>query len=185
MASDTPAEMPRHPAHDDCQRWMMTHKECWPRTCPRCKLGPCAYYITVPKAEPSDEALIVAAVELAAEYQAAKPENESAAFKARNFAIDALRARLAAKDEALAKSIKELADISAAIGTHEFMDPPDGGSVTLAEQVRRMRAALAECRAKVIEECAALFEADGDCTPYSRDGVAHMIRALAKEAPRG
>jgi len=39
-----------------------------------------------------------------------------------------------------------LADVSAAIGTNEFMDPPDGGSPSLAEQVRRMRAALAEAQ---------------------------------------
>lgn len=41
---------------------------------------------------------------------------------------------------------RELADIAAAIGTVEFMDLPDGGDVTLAEQVGRMRAALAEAR---------------------------------------
>ncbi|RWH52194.1 MAG: hypothetical protein E5V72_01995 [Mesorhizobium sp.] len=34
---------------------------------------------------------------------------------------------------------EELAEISAAIGTVEFMDPPDGGDVSLAEQVKRMR----------------------------------------------
>jgi hypothetical protein len=39
-----------------------------------------------------------------------------------------------------------LADIAAAIGTVEFMDPPDGGDVTLAEQVQRMRVALADLR---------------------------------------
>lgn len=32
--------------------------------------------------------------------------------------------------------------ISVAIGTNEYMDPPDGGNVSLAEQVRRMRDAL-------------------------------------------
>ena len=32
--------------------------------------------------------------------------------------------------------------VSVAIGTNEYMDPPDGGNVSLAEQVRRMRAAL-------------------------------------------
>ena len=36
----------------------------------------------------------------------------------------------------------QLSEISAAIGSVRFMDPPDGGSVTLAEQVRRMRSAL-------------------------------------------
>lgn len=37
-------------------------------------------------------------------------------------------------------------DVSAAIGSCEFMDPPDGGDVSLAEQVRRMRAALDDLR---------------------------------------
>jgi len=36
----------------------------------------------------------------------------------------------------------ELDEVSAAIGTVRFMDPPDGGSVTLAEQVSCMRDAL-------------------------------------------
>jgi hypothetical protein len=36
----------------------------------------------------------------------------------------------------------ELDAISAAIGSVRFMDPPDGGDVSLAEQVRRMAAAL-------------------------------------------
>jgi hypothetical protein len=48
--------------------------------------------------------------------------------------------------EELTRLRAALADVSAAIGTHEFMDPPDGGSPSLAEQVRRMRAALAEAQ---------------------------------------
>lgn len=36
----------------------------------------------------------------------------------------------------------ELSAVSSAIGSVRFMDPPDGGSVTLAEQVSRMRAEL-------------------------------------------
>lgn len=46
------------------------------------------------------------------------------------------------------KAESELAAVSAAIGTTEFMDPPDGGSPTLAEQVGRMRAELAALRAE-------------------------------------
>lgn len=42
----------------------------------------------------------------------------------------------------------ELSEISVAIGSHRFMDLPDGGSVTLAEQVRRMRIALEEAEAR-------------------------------------
>lgn len=36
----------------------------------------------------------------------------------------------------------ELDAVSAAIGSARFMDPPDGGDVSLSEQVRRMREAL-------------------------------------------
>lgn len=45
---------------------------------------------------------------------------------------------------------RERDDISKAIGSVRFMDPPDGGSVTLAEQITRMREALAFCEAKVL-----------------------------------
>ena len=50
-----------------------------------------------------------------------------------------------------AKELRMQVDaVSAAIGTTAYMDPPDGGSVSLAEQVARMRddhaAALAEWR---------------------------------------
>jgi len=57
--------------------------------------------------------------------------------------------------------------VSAAIGDVEFMDPPDGGSVTLSEQVGRMRQALTEARAALPQgeaEPAAWrwrFDADG------------------------
>lgn len=40
------------------------------------------------------------------------------------------------------RSAAELDAVSAAIGSPRFMDPPDGGSVSLAEQVKRMRGTL-------------------------------------------
>lgn len=43
----------------------------------------------------------------------------------------------------------ELEDICNALPGVAFMDPPDGGSVTIAEQVRRMYAALLERDAEV------------------------------------
>ena len=48
-------------------------------------------------------------------------------------------------------------EISGAIGSNRFLDPPDGGSVTFAEQVTRMRQALetAEKRACFFEEAVA------------------------------
>jgi Lar family restriction alleviation protein len=45
----------------------------------------------------------------------------------------------------------ELNAISLAIGSPRFMDPPDGGSVTLSEQVARMRQALEAAEARLAE----------------------------------
>lgn len=39
---------------------------------------------------------------------------------------------------------RELSAVSAAIGSVRWMDPPDGGDVTLAEQVARMRQRIEE-----------------------------------------
>lgn len=44
--------------------------------------------------------------------------------------------------ECMESAGRELNAISAAIGTTQFMDPPDGGDVSLAEQVKRMRETL-------------------------------------------
>jgi hypothetical protein len=52
---------------------------------------------------------------------------------------DQLRDIIGQRDELSA----DLSEISAAIGTTRYMDPPDGGGVSLAEQVRRMKAELA------------------------------------------
>lgn len=45
---------------------------------------------------------------------------------------------------------RELDWVSAAIGSVRFMDPPDGGSVSLAEQVSRMRQALDTAEAELL-----------------------------------
>lgn len=50
-------------------------------------------------------------------------------------------------EQAWLEAEAQLSEISFAIGSTRFMDPPDGGSVTLAEQVRRMRIALEEAEA--------------------------------------
>lgn len=73
-----------------------------------------------------------------------------------------------------------LAEISAAIGTNQYMDPPDGGSVTLAEQVRRMSAALAERQAAIDELVAAYMH--GPSRQYA-DALA-IARALATKEPQ-
>jgi hypothetical protein len=43
----------------------------------------------------------------------------------------------------------ELSAVSIAIGSVRFMDPPDGGDVSLPEQVRRMREALSTAEAEL------------------------------------
>jgi hypothetical protein len=42
----------------------------------------------------------------------------------------------------------DLGEVAKAIGSVRWMDPPDGGDVTLAEQVRRMRADLEAAEAE-------------------------------------
>lgn len=60
----------------------------------------------------------------------------------------------------------ELSDISAALGTTRFMDPPDGGDVPLAEQVKRMREALTTAerqRDEALEALRPFAKAAEDC----------------------
>lgn len=64
-------------------------------------------------------------------------------------ALESTSRALSEKEGELAEANKwserqgaELSELSAAIGPVRFMDPPDGGDVSLAEQVRRMAAAL-------------------------------------------
>lgn len=73
--------------------------------------------------------------------------------------LEAEIARLCAEVERLTA---EQDAVSAAIGTNEYMDPPDGGNVSLAEQVRRMRDALL-ARAEAWER-AAQGEHPSPCT---------------------
>lgn len=62
----------------------------------------------------------------------------------RDMEIDQLREQLqsALLSGATARQYAEQleSDVSTAIGTCAYMDPPDGGNVSLPEQVRRMRA---------------------------------------------
>ena len=61
------------------------------------------------------------------------------------------------RDEARA----ELDAVSTSIGTNYYLDPPDGGSVTLAEQVRRMKADRDALRAAVEAHNARLRSGEG------------------------
>lgn len=57
----------------------------------------------------------------------------------------------------------ELNAVSAAIGSPRFMDPPDGGDVSLAEQVRRMRNALEMTEAAYAGLSSMLLSVQQDC----------------------
>ena len=56
---------------------------------------------------------------------------------------------------------KELTAISMSLRDHRYMDPPDGGDVSLAEQVARMRKECDELRA-VLQE-AITWDGEDDC----------------------
>jgi hypothetical protein len=62
-------------------------------------------------------------------------------------------AAIARADGLEQKLWRELSEISSAIGTTRYMAPPDGGDVSLAEQVRRMKAdyekSIAACLTKI------------------------------------
>lgn len=64
--------------------------------------------------------------------------------------------RVAGLEAAWLTAEGQLSEISHAIGTVRFMDPPDGGDVSLAEQVRRMKAALDGSEAKLAKAVGAL-----------------------------
>lgn len=53
-----------------------------------------------------------------------------------------LAADLRTSDDIIDAQSRELVEVSEAIGTDAYLDPPDGGSVSLGEQVRRMREEL-------------------------------------------
>lgn len=72
---------------------------------------------------------------------------------------------------------KEVDVVSAAIGSPRFMDPPDGGSVTLAEQVGRMRETLESAEASVARLTALLAEARRE-----RDAIRNGIYTASKTA---
>lgn len=63
-------------------------------------------------------------------------------------AAPTLLARIAQDAQEKAALQATLDEVSAAIGDVRYMDPPDGGDVPIAEQVRRMRAELASVKAE-------------------------------------
>jgi hypothetical protein len=75
-------------------------------------------------------------------------------------AFATLRAQLAEAESRYDIADRSLTEVSAAIGTVEWMDPPDGGDVSLGEQVRRMRVALTEARVALAEKDKRIGEAE-------------------------
>lgn len=58
---------------------------------------------------------------------------------------------LATAQDIIDRQARELSEVSAAIGTDAYLDPPDGGSVSLGEQVRRMRDELVRLLQRVYD----------------------------------
>jgi hypothetical protein len=84
---------------------------------------------------------------------------------------------------------KELNDIAVAIGSNRFLDPPDGGDVSLAEQVTRMRQALEKAEAAFAQSRGendwlrtALRAAQ---IALAQSNVAEPVRAFAKAILHG
>lgn len=81
----------------------------------------------------------------------------------------------------LVEARKQLDAISAAIGSTRFMDPPDGGDVSLVDQVRRMRAELEakEARLAALENCKPVL---ADAPSKSPDSDLSSLRKGAEVA---
>jgi len=79
-------------------------------------------------------------------FEATLPDNALLDIGGSKLTWAEIKQRLAAEGIG---GVSELDDISAAIATYRFMDPPDGGDVSLAEQVRRMKAALDAAEAQL------------------------------------
>ena len=65
--------------------------------------------------------------------------------------LTAQAAALVAAEKERDEAWGDLSKVAGAIGSVRFMDPPDGGDVTLAEQVARMREALEAAEARIAE----------------------------------
>lgn len=61
-------------------------------------------------------------------------------------------AELRTRQDMIDRQARELSEVSTAIGTDAYLDPPDGGSVSLGEQVRRMRDEMVGLLQRVYQE---------------------------------
>lgn len=82
---------------------------------------------------------------------------------------------------------QQLQEICNAIGSTEYMDPPDGGSVTISEQVSRMRENRDQLRQQVtllntlVAEAKQAFDGVEVNSRWFDRGVAILDEALPKE----
>lgn len=81
-------------------------------------------------------------------------------------------------------------EISTAIGTCAYMDPPDGGNVSLPEQVRRMRAdrdalsATVEALRRELQACQNVLHSlahDGQVTPAYANDAKKVLAATPQQ----
>ena len=89
--------------------------------------------------------------------------------------LSALTAQAAARVAAERERDEAWGDLSkaaGAIGSVRFMDPPDGGDVTLAEQVARMREALEAAESEVATLKGRVAELEAGLTPSARTKAA-------------
>ncbi|TRD03830.1 hypothetical protein FJV76_14440 [Mesorhizobium sp. WSM4303] len=102
--------------------------------------------------------------------------------------IERLKAELGEAMLVIGTQDSALHAVSAAIGSVRFMDPPDGGSVTLAEQVARMRQELERAEAALTGARSPAFirKLETYLSIYPGDKeLAGMIAALANPTTEG
>lgn len=87
--------------------------------------------------------------------------------------------RRAPQDGAESRYYAETTAISAAIGSVRFMDPPDGGDVSLAEQVARMRSALEAAEAALVQ-VRSHFRVEYPNSDGGRPAIGYNSEALPK-----
>jgi len=127
-------------------------------------------------AEPSDEALI----DLMVHADTSGRDRYSAGVT--------IRARLASKDEALAKAQGRIAELEGSLSRHAAVH--EGIAQRALARAEAAEAALAECRAKTLNEAADEILARGKeghsemTDPQVCRDLAAAVLALAKEAPR-
>lgn len=98
--------------------------------------------------------------------------NNAKAIKAALSTLTAQTAARVAAERERDEAWGDLSKAAGAIGSVRFMDPPDGGDVTLAEQVARMREALEAAESEVATLKGRVAELEAGLTPSARTKAA-------------